>query len=266
MARRVAQLAAALGVLAATPLGCTPAPKVEAPFTPVPASQTAADAGEAGDEAEPTKTNNARRMHEWFVQLATLQDAAIAADGAALSTRARKLGEGIDLVDAVPEPWQAHATELRTQVLRLADPQRAPADAAAALARATSTCGACHTATEVVSAVEAALPDDGDPPGGDRMDQHAWAARRMWEGLVTPSERRWVRGTAAFSLLPTCDAHSGAEGDDASDECNRAFRLARRAHNVESWEDRTAVYGELLTTCAGCHAKAEVAGAATGSL
>lgn len=194
-------------------------------------------------------------MHAWMLQLADVRDAAVAGDLDAVHAGARTwLGA---LQDDVAPDWDAQVADVRREATTLSEAESLD-KAAEAIARLAGSCGRCHETKGVVDAVDEHLPPDTDPPKGDSpqevMRQHRWAAARMWEGLVGPSEPRWTRGTTMFVILPDCPEDTGAT--EGPDRCHEARALARRAHVVEASEGRISLYGRLLTTCADCHTAA----------
>jgi cytochrome c553 len=117
-------------------------------------------------------------------------------------------------------------------------------------------CGQCHEATAGGPRfVVTAGPAQGSPTA-QQMIFHLWAADRMWEGLVGPSEKSWVAGAEALRdawdtsplLLP---ASSTADGQALPVAEMR--RLAQEALSATPAEARATVYGKVLTTCKGCH-------------
>jgi cytochrome c553 len=126
--------------------------------------------------------------------------------------------------------------------------------AAAAVTTMAGACGGCHHALDVVPVLPP-LPelDQGRTPKA-AMHRHAWAADRMWEGLVVPSEERWIQGTSMFSFAPGCE--SGDERkprDERETLCHRVRALGGRAHVTEAWPERLEIHARLLATCAACH-------------
>jgi hypothetical protein len=83
------------------------------------------------------------------------------------------------------------------------------------------------------------------------MRLHAWGVARLHEGLLGPSSERWLQGTATFAALPGCEQPEPARRE----LCSRVKALAHRAHVAETAEARVHLYGELLGTCAACHAR-----------
>ncbi|MFN0250588.1 MAG: hypothetical protein ACKV2T_27155 [Kofleriaceae bacterium] len=117
-------------------------------------------------------------------------------------------------------------------------------------------CAKCHTHTEA----KITLPTDSAPTDGVRlandMASHQWATTRMWEGLLIPSTERWNQGATTLAQAPLAIvAEADLPADQGvSDDIARIRLLARRALEATSMSDRSNVYGELLATCAGCHA------------
>ena len=88
------------------------------------------------------------------------------------------------------------------------------------------------------------------------MIRHLWAADRLWEGLVGPSEEAWRAGALAMAetqaeLASEFRASSAAGRIGAFLE--EVSLLAKEAVDAEGLEDRADVYGRLLGTCDRCH-------------
>jgi len=122
-------------------------------------------------------------------------------------------------------------------------------------------CGDCHTA---MGKGPRFVVGSGAPQGNSRaaaMIRHLWAADRMWEGLVGPSEDAWEAGARALigyriagaKLLAAASSLDAAEGHLA-----RIRSLGQEAERVTTQEGRARVYTELLSTCRGCHESGKV--------
>jgi hypothetical protein len=90
------------------------------------------------------------------------------------------------------------------------------------------------------------------------MQRHLWAADRMWEGLVGPSDTAWQAGVVALA-----DAQLAPEAmaDDRTLP-KEVFALAEQAHEIgakggdeKDPAKRAELYGRYLGTCAACHAE-----------
>jgi cytochrome c553 len=86
------------------------------------------------------------------------------------------------------------------------------------------------------------------------MDRHAWAADRMWEGLIAPSDAAWHEGVSELATVPSkAPKEQPALAPEFVRELREVRALgaeARRAHDASG---RAALYARVLTTCAGCH-------------
>jgi hypothetical protein len=135
-------------------------------------------------------------------------------------------------------------------------------EAATLLGELAAACGNCHRASDAqpgfpIDASELAT-SDAPPPALDavaHMLRHQWAADRMWEGLITPSEQYWMWGAGA---LQEAALHRTDLTEEPSDV--NVTRLAIRVHEIgleatraSPLEERASLYGELLQSCAACH-------------
>lgn len=106
---------------------------------------------------------------------------------------------------------------------------------AAAVGQLAKTCADCHAR---MSGPTRLVPEP-VPHRAGRMTGHAWAMNELWSGIVGNSEEPWHAGAAALaSEAPTTEVRA----------------IAERAARASDPNARAAVYGELLATCARCHA------------
>jgi cytochrome c553 len=120
-------------------------------------------------------------------------------------------------------------------------------------------CGRCHQAMDRGPRFEIGT----DAPSGTsqeaQMIRHLWAADRMWEGLIGPSDAAWIAGARAMAdTQPSlARAYRASTSPDESESFLREVNLlATEAVNAVDLEDRTDAYGRLLTTCHRCHSPA----------
>jgi cytochrome c553 len=135
--------------------------------------------------------------------------------------------------------------------------------AGAAVGRLAAACGACHQAVDArpgfpIDAAELEASDAPLPPSNaaGHMRRHQWAADRLWEGLIAPSDRIWAWGASA---LQDAALRSDELTEEPSDHVN-VTRLAIRVHEIGLEASKTSdlgqraeLYGELVGTCATCH-------------
>lgn len=126
------------------------------------------------------------------------------------------------------------------------------ADASRRLAALATKCGDCH-ATLGGPATLTSEPSDDAFGALPRMKRHEWAAARLWEGLVGPSDLAWRAGVRVLADAPL-ELESQAPGTSPIAELTRSVHdLATSAGATQSSVDRNAVFAELMTTCAACH-------------
>lgn len=131
-------------------------------------------------------------------------------------------------------------------------------EAAAGAARLGGACGACHVAAGATTTFPYEPLPRAHRTLSERMLRHRWAAARLWEGLVGPSDARWAEGAATLASAPLIDDPRLArvpEREQLRALARRVKALARRAKGIpaDAPNLRVDVYGDLLTTCASCH-------------
>lgn len=106
-------------------------------------------------------------------------------------------------------------------------------------ARVAEACAGCHVLVPKVLPLPA-LPA---APAAE-MARHAWAADRLWEGVVLADARRWRAGLDFFATTST----------PRIQDLSRGAIRALETHQ-DSIATRATTYGELLVACANCHAR-----------
>lgn len=129
--------------------------------------------------------------------------------------------------------------------------------AATAMARLGGACAACHEARGTMVAFTWEPPPDEDPSLARQMLRHQWAAARLWQGVVGPSATLWREGATMLSglRLDVGPLASGADADAVKRAVARLRTLASQAARATDTPGRTALYGELLDACVGCHTR-----------
>jgi hypothetical protein len=117
-------------------------------------------------------------------------------------------------------------------------------------------CAQCHVAIKAhVTFPDRPRPSE-DPKLASQMLGHQWAAVEMWEGLIGPSDERWLVGARALTTVPiniVAQAKTPAFAGDI-DDVSRVRLYARRALAATTDDARAEVFGTMLATCAHCHA------------
>lgn len=205
------------------------------------------DAAVARSDATSVK----RHMREHFAAASELERAIARGHLDEARDRARWL---LDNVEPLLDGWQPFVDELHAAARDVITAPDLPT-AAALAARVGRACSRCHEATNaVVSFAWEPVLDDG-PTLQVQMKRHQWAAARLWEGLVGPSDEMWNEGTSllAVAKLDALLATSGTPRGDTAALADKIRELSQRAGKVTDHDERAALYRELLSTCAGCH-------------
>ncbi|MBZ0120432.1 MAG: hypothetical protein K8H88_25800, partial [Sandaracinaceae bacterium] len=87
-----------------------------------------------------------------------------------------------------------------------------------------------------------------------------WALDRMWEGLMAPADDRFIAGAGALAeapLHPSAIAPNQTVPENVRAISDRTHTLGSNASRATEPVQRAQLYGELLTTCNGCHSQLE---------
>lgn len=150
-------------------------------------------------------------------------------------------------------PWAAEAREVVEPARELVS-ARTIDEALRREPHVAVACAGCHRQTERLPKLSRlpALPPD-LPIAAARMARHQWAADRLWEGIIGLSDDRWRAGLEVLAATPL----PAAAVPGASALAERLQRIARQAlerRTSDTLDANARSYGDLLVTCAGCHA------------
>ncbi len=182
------------------------------------------------------------------------RDALVAGDRAGARRQLAWLARHAPAPGTVPAPLAPSAAVVQAQAARGAE-ARELGTIASALSQVALGCGGCHRAAGVgpIFAVERLAP------GSDavsHMARHRWASDSLWEGLVAPDEELWLSGAMAFLEEPL---HPEALPDvEARAWTTVLHAVGSYGLEVSDPQGRAALYGEVLHTCAICHAASGV--------
>jgi hypothetical protein len=195
-------------------------------------------------------------MQAHFDAIVAIRDALIAGDLDGAKTKARWIVEN----EAEPgiASWGEYVAEIHERAGGIVEASAIEA-AAASSAELARTCGRCHAAHAVPPELGTSEPAPGPASGTvAHMLRHQWAAERMWEGLIGPSEVRWSAGAAELAEAPLAPEEILADQSAASritDLGDQVHALGEQARGIPAtaWGTRSAMYGRFLSTCAACH-------------
>jgi len=156
--------------------------------------------------------------------------------------------------EPMPAAWAPAIEEMHVAARAVATARDLPT-AASLAARLGRACSACHEAHHAVVTFAWEPPPDDGPALAAQMKRHQWAAARLWDGLVGPSDELWAEGTRVLATahLDAVQAAHGVARGDVPALAARVRELAKRAGSITDHDARATLYGELLSTCAGCH-------------
>jgi cytochrome c553 len=124
------------------------------------------------------------------------------------------------------------------------------------LSRLGRACSACHEAERTkIKFAPSTLP----PAGTTVVDQsrrQQWAAERLWEGVIGPSDARWAQGARVLATthLDVRQFMHDKPNVEVVTLAERMRDLGQRLGDVHDSDARATFYGEMMATCAGCHA------------
>lgn len=225
---------ALFGVLAA----CAPRPPNEPALEPA-----VVHAAPATREPTPSRPTASARYHmrRNFDDLRLIERRLIAgklADGATLAVLLMRQED-----DPAMAPYEVHAN----RVTRAADALAHAANLDEALRRVAvvaAECAGCHAS----AGAHFQLPPPATLPAQPAMARHAWAADRMWEGVIAGDTDRWRRGLAVLA-----DSPFGTPPSPLQDLARR--ELATYSTDLDL---RAVAYGKILKACASCHVRLAV--------
>jgi hypothetical protein len=190
----------------------------------------------------------AEHMQEHFARVEAVRDAIIEGDLEATKEPASWLA-GHEAMEGVPDGWEQHVTQMQRTAQMVVDAEDIET-AASATAAMGGICGGCHQGLDEGAQFTIVVVPSEESGVVAHMLRHEWAADRLWEGLIGPSEESWTAGSEALG-------EAALDPEDAPDEvgvlAQRVHELGTEATETLGFNDRAAVYGQLITTCAQCH-------------
>lgn len=190
----------------------------------------------------------ADHMQEHFAHVDAVRNAIISGDLEAAKAPAEWLA-GHEAMEGIPTGWEQHVEQMRRSARMVVD---APdlATAANATAEMAGICGGCHQGLDEGAQFTIVVVPSEESGVVSHMLRHEWAADRLWEGLIGPSDESWSVGAAALGEAALAPMDTPEEVGVLA---QRVHELGKTANQTTGFRDRAALYGELITTCAECH-------------
>lgn len=189
------------------------------------------------------------RMHTRFAATSNIRTAIALGDLERVHAEARVIAQ-LDEPDMLPQ-WQPYVANISDAAAQITT-STSTVGAARTLAALGRRCAQCHEAAGAKIAFARVPSPVRDVKLASEMADHQWAAARLWEGLIGPSQPLWLAGANGLAdARLAVTAESGELG--VADDVARVRLLARRAQRARTGDDRAQLFGELLGTCAHCH-------------
>jgi cytochrome c553 len=191
-------------------------------------------------------------MHENFGLLRAIEKLLVRGKLDEAKAFARAIAEAPD--EPGFSPFGKRATEVRERAAALA---AAPTvdEGCRREAQLAAACASCHVEAGVIPEFDDPphLPaDDATVPG--RMARHLWATDRLWEGVVGDSDQSWRAGLDVLAATPPPWTKADHDREAFARQLQRLATQARRTQATGHLGDKSRDYGDILATCAGCHA------------
>lgn len=205
--------------------------------------------------SEEQLTMVAENMHEQLTRIGTIKSAIIAGKLEDAREPALWLADS-ETVAGLPanfEPFIAQMKAYARHVIMAED----LVSAAESVSKMAKTCGNCHSVNGVdLEFGYDRLPREDVEDVVTHMQRHQWAADRLWDGLIGPSDNAWNRGVDMLIDVPL----ASEDVTTASEHYPKLSGITRRIHalggigtETVTPEARSELFGEVLGLCAGCH-------------
>lgn len=194
-----------------------------------------------------------QRMHQHLTALNNIEYAVIRGDLDDTREMSKELLAQLSM-EGLPTEAQVHLGELKGAARTAGEASTIP-DAAKATGAMTVACGTCHSGLNKSVTLTAPVKPPTVPAVRSQMIQHYYAVEMLSLGLEAPSKELWARGadTLRNAQVIKVSMKDEALAKDLN-EAEAAFRsLGTKAKNAEDPAARAAVYGEILSSCGGCH-------------
>ena len=188
-------------------------------------------------------------MHENFGLMDTMERDLLLGQFDAARDLARAMAQAPE--EAGAGAWAKQTARVRERAAAIASAKTIDA-ALKEDAQLAAACARCHIDTNARPefARWPAQPPDG-PSIEARMLRHLWAAERVREGVLGDAEASWTAGLDVLGAAPLPAVELGPQRTALAKTLQRQAQDARKRTDLDA---RATAYGDLLSTCAACHA------------
>jgi cytochrome c553 len=199
------------------------------------------------------------RMKEHFVSSVAMRHTLLKGDLDGFRAAAATLSDK-EIPANMSGAWSSNLEAMRTAATRARDAQSLDAGARAFTDLGLA-CASCH---EKLGGPKLTV---GEPPARGsgtklHMARHDWAAARLWDGLMAPSDEAWRKGAEVFTdapLEPQVIAGAKSVPPEVNELAKRAHAFGEAAHMATGQTARAKAVADVYGTCVGCHSKLGVA-------
>ena len=191
-------------------------------------------------------------MHENYALFAAIERLLVRGKLDDVRDLARAIGIAPD--EAGLSAWATQAATVRDRAIAVATATNVD-EACRRTAKLAEACASCHVGTNAVPEFREPprLPPD-RPTVEGRMVRHVWAVERIREGVIGAVDEPWRAGLDVLAQAPLPWATAEAERAPLAKKLHDLADRARQRAGIDTNADRARTYGELLVTCAACHA------------
>jgi len=192
-------------------------------------------------------------MKAHFVHASQLRDAVLSGDLSTAKAEAHWLGAHRET--GAPPSWKEslEGFHVAAQVVENASNVE---EAAGAVGQLGASCGACHRALDAHPTLGASPFVRRAPGVKAHMAAHLAALERLWNGLIVPSDRAWKEGATLLAQMVVPEktlAKAGVKPAGSVKMLAETLRQLSRTAATTPVDQRPAAFGDLLSTCVGCH-------------
>jgi len=199
----------------------------------------------------------AAEMHESLTRISTIKAAIVAGRLGDVRGPATWLADH-ETVAGLPADFEPFIARTKTYARHLIEAEDL-VSAAEAVSKMAKTCGDCHLANGVdLEFGYDRLPRKDVEDVVTHMQRHQWAADRLWDGLIGPSNSAWNRGVDMLidvPLAPEDVTTTTAHFSEVDNITRRIHALGSIGTETVRTDARSELYSEVLSLCASCHTR-----------
>jgi len=206
-------------------------------------------------DSEEQLTTVAVNMHEYLGRISTIKSSIIAGRLEGVRDPAIWIADH-ETTAGLPADFEPFIAQMKTHARHVIEAKDL-ISAAESVSKMAKTCGACHE----VNGIELEFGYDQTPREDvedviTHMQRHQWAADRLWDGLIGPSDSAWNRGADMLIDVPL----ASDDVTTATEHHAEIGSITRRIHTLGgigagavTADERSKLYGEVIGLCADCH-------------